>query len=63
MALSFLVGFSVINRKPWGRVLAMAVAILQPIKIPIGTALGVYTLWVLGPATSAAEYDALADHT
>jgi len=59
-ALSFLVGFSLLNRKPWGRVLAMVVAILQLIKIPVGTALGVYTLWVLGPSTSAAEYDAIA---
>ena len=62
-ALSFLVGFSLLNRKPWGRVLAMVVAILQLIKIPVGTALGVYTLWVLGPSASAAEYDAIADRT
>ncbi len=61
--LSFLVGFSLLNRKPWGRVLAMVVAILQLIKIPVGTALGIYTLWVLGPSASAAEYDAIADHT
>jgi hypothetical protein len=61
--LSFLVGFSLLNRKPWGRVLAMVVAILQLIKIPVGTALGVYTLWVLGPSASAAEYDAIADRT
>jgi hypothetical protein len=27
------------------------------------TALGVYTLWVLGPSASAAEYDAIADRT
>ena len=61
--LSFFVGFGLLNRKPWGRVLAMVVAILQLIKIPVGTALGVYTLWVLGPSASAAEYDAIADRT
>lgn len=61
--LSFLVGFSLLNRKPWGRVLAMVVAILQLIKIPVGTALGIYTLWVLGPSASAAEYDAIAGRT
>ena len=61
--LSFLVGFSLLNRKPWGRVLAMVVAILQLIKIPVGTALGIYTLWVLGPSASATEYDAIADRT
>ena len=59
-ALSFLVGFALLNRKPWGRILAIVVAVLQLIKIPFGTALGIYTLWVLAPATSGAEYDAIA---
>ena len=59
-ALSFLVGFALLNRKPWGRILAIVVAILQLIKIPFGTALGIYTLWVLAPAASGAEYDAVA---
>ena len=49
------------NRKPWGRTFAIVLAILQLIKIPFGTALGVYTLWVLAPAASGAEYDAIAE--
>lgn len=61
-ALSFAVGFALITRKPWGRTLAIIVAILQLIKIPFGTALGIYTLWVLAPGASAVEYDAMADH-
>jgi hypothetical protein len=59
-ALSFAVGFALITRKPWGRTLAIIVGILQLIKIPFGTALGIYTLWVLAPGQSAAEYDAIA---
>jgi hypothetical protein len=59
-ALSFLVGFSLLTRKPWGRTLAIVIAILQLIKIPFGTALGIYTLWVLAPSPSGAEYDAIA---
>jgi hypothetical protein len=62
-ALSFLVGFSLLNRKPWGRTLAIVVAILQLIKIPFGTALGIYTLWVLAPSASGAEYEAITDHS
>jgi hypothetical protein len=58
--LSFLTGFALLTRKPWGRVLAIVVAILTLIKIPFGTALGIYTLWVLAPAASAAEWDATA---
>jgi len=62
-ALSFLVGYALLNRKPWGRILAIVLGILQLIKIPFGTALGIYTLWVLAPTHSAAEYEALADHS
>ncbi len=62
-ALSFLVGFSLLTRKPWGRVLAIVLSILQLIKIPFGTALGIYTLWVLAPSASGAEFDAIADRS
>jgi hypothetical protein len=61
--LAFLVGFSLLRRKPWGRVLGIVVAILSLLKFPVGTALGIYTLWVLVPAESAMEYDAIADHS
>jgi hypothetical protein len=44
-------------------VLGIVVAILSLLKFPIGTALGIYTLWVLAPAESGAEYDAIADHS
>lgn len=61
--LAFVTGYSLIQRKPWGRTLAIVAAILSLIKLPIGTALGIYTLWVLAPGLSAAEYDAIADHS
>lgn len=59
--LAFLVAFSLLTRKPWGRVLGIIVAILSLLKFPIGTALGIYTLWVLVPAESGMEYDAIAE--
>lgn len=52
-------GFALLRRKPWGRGLAILLGILILIRVPIGTALGIYTLWVLAPAPSAEEYDAL----
>jgi len=61
--LSIICGVGLLQRKPWGRILAIVLAILSLIKIPLGTALGIYTLWVLAPATSGAEYDAIADHS
>ena len=38
-------------------------SILSMIHFPIGTALGIFTLWVLAPAASALEYEAIADRS
>jgi hypothetical protein len=62
-ALAFVTGYALLTRRPWGRTLAIVAAILSLIKIPAGTAIGIYTLWVLAPATSGIEYDQLADRT
>ena len=48
------------ERQPWARVLAIVVACLALIRIPFGTALGIYTLWVLLPESSGREYDEMA---
>jgi hypothetical protein len=61
--LAFLVGYSLLTRRPWGRVVAIIIAILTLIKFPFGTALGIYTLWVLAPSLSGMEYDAIADRS
>jgi len=61
--LAIATGVGLLQRKPWGRILAIVLAILSLIKIPSGTALGIYTLWVLVPSASGAEYDAIADHS
>ena len=55
-----LTGYALLTRQPWGRVLAIVFGILALIHLPLGTALGVYTLWVLAPGASANEYGALA---
>jgi len=60
-ALAFFTAFSLLNRKSWGRTLAIVAAVLALIKIPLGTGLGIYTLWVLVPGQSAAEYDSMAE--
>ena len=54
--LSALTGYGLLARKPWGRTLAIVMGILSLIKLPVGTALGIYTLWVLAPAASGAEW-------
>jgi hypothetical protein len=40
-------GWGLINYKPWARVLMIVVSVVSLLHIPLGTALGVYGLWVL----------------
>jgi hypothetical protein len=56
-----LTGYALLTRQPWGRVFAIIFGILALIHLPLGTALGIYTLWVLAPGASGDEYAALAD--
>lgn len=44
---SVLAGIGVLLRREWGRILALVVGILSLIDIPIGTAIGVYSIWLL----------------
>jgi hypothetical protein len=60
--LALLTGYALLTRRPWGRTLAIIASVLSLVKIPFGTALGIYTLWVLAPMASGMEYDAIADH-
>ena len=60
-AAGFLAGWGLLNRQSWARPLAIAMGIVSLfIHIPFGTALGVYTLWVLLPAHAEAEYEKLS---
>ena len=62
-ALAIFAGYGLLQRRPWGRTVAIIAAILALLKIPFGAALAIYTLWVLAPSTSGMEYDAIADRT
>jgi hypothetical protein len=61
--LALLVGYSLLTRKRWSRTLAIVAAILALFRPLLGTGLGIYTLWVLAPARSGLEFDAIADRT
>lgn len=59
-ALGFFAGWGLLHREPWARILALVLAFcVMFINIPVGTAVGVYTMWVLLPRESEEEYDAL----
>jgi F0F1-type ATP synthase membrane subunit a len=40
-------GIGLLKRKEWARILILIVSAIDLINIPIGTALGVYSIWVL----------------
>ncbi len=56
----FLAGWGLLSYRPWARVLALVLGVISLIHIPFGTALGIYTLWVLLPAESEREYQSQA---
>jgi hypothetical protein len=58
--LGLLVGIGLLRRDRWARPLALVVGVLMLLKVPFGTALGIYTLWVLAPVQSGQEYDMVA---
>lgn len=58
-ACGFFAGWGLLQREPWARILALVLAFISLFNIPFGTAVGVYTLWVLLPGQSQEEYDAL----
>ena len=40
-------GIGLLKRRSWARILLLIVSVLQLLDIPLGTALGIYTIWVL----------------
>jgi len=58
-ACGFIAGWGLMQREPWARIIALVLGFISLFNVPFGTAVGVYTLWVLLPAQSQQEYDAL----
>ena len=59
-AMGFVAGWGLLQREDWARMFALVLGFIALLSVPIGTALGIYTLWVLLPSQSEGEYRALA---
>jgi hypothetical protein len=59
-ALCFAAGWGLLKIRPWARGLAIVLGAISLLHPPFGTALGIYTLWVLLSGDSGAEYDRMA---
>jgi hypothetical protein len=44
---AIVVGIGLLSFRPWARSLGAIIAILELVNFPLGTALGIYALWVL----------------
>jgi len=52
-------GWGLMERQSWARVLAIVLAFISLLNAPFGTALGIYTLWVLLSQRTGEEYERL----
>ena len=55
-----LLAWGLFERQAWARPLGLVIGFLALIRFPLGTALGIYTIWVLLPESSSREYQAIA---
>ncbi len=61
-ALGFFAGGGLLQHDRSARIIVLVLAFISMFtNIPFGTALGIYTMWVLLPAESEREYDALVE--
>jgi ABC-type glycerol-3-phosphate transport system permease component len=54
---AMLTGYALLTRRPWGRIVAIIFAVFALIHPLLGTAVGIYTLWVLAPHDSGIAYE------
>jgi hypothetical protein len=57
------VGLGLMQRRPWARTLAIILGALALLYPPFGTALGIYTLWVLLADDGGLEYHYLSQQS
>jgi hypothetical protein len=62
-AVHLVLAWGLFQREPWARVLGLVIGFLALVRPPFGTALGIYTVWVLLPQQAGEEYDRLSRAT
>jgi zinc-ribbon domain len=55
-----LAGYGLLQRLSWARMLAIVMGFLDVLHMPLGTALGIYTIWTLLSPGADREYQQLA---
>jgi hypothetical protein len=52
-----IAGIGLLNLRPWARILTIILSALHLLNVPLGTALGVYSLWALLSAEGARLFE------
>jgi len=55
-AIGLIGGIGLLNREPWARSVTLVAGFIELLHLPLGTALGIYTIWVLLSSGSEEEY-------
>ncbi len=58
--LGVIAGIGILGLQPWARTLLIVLAVLALFSFPLGTILGIYTLWVLASRDSELEFARLS---
>jgi hypothetical protein len=58
-ALGIATGWGLMQRESWARMLAIVLGVISLFNLPLGTAIGIYTLWVLVSPNAGQDYQAL----
>ncbi len=53
-----IAGIGLLRLQPWSRILTLILAVFDLMAIPVGTAFGLYTIWVLLQDESVALFEA-----
>jgi len=54
---SIIGGIALLRHKNWGRILILILSAIDLMNIPIGTALGIYSIWVLVQSETVALFN------
>jgi hypothetical protein len=60
---AIITGIALLMRKFWARFLALVLGFLNLFIIPLGTALGIYTIWILVNSPAFSESDSDVDES
>jgi hypothetical protein len=55
-AIGLVAGFGLLSHAPWARTLMLIAGFIALFNVPIGTALGIYAIWVLMSSGAEQEY-------